>query len=124
MYCTNCGVKLDTNAVFCYNCGHKVGRQPNTSGVNMENIGQKVTDAYYDVMAKPKSRLIAGILAIVLGSAGIHRFYLGYTKKGVAHLLMFVFFLGWASQLWAIYEALMILTGKVEYDGRGIPLTD
>ena len=64
------------------------------------------------------------ILAILLGSMGIHNFYLGYTRKGVTHLMMFVFFLGWASQLWAIDEALMILTGKVATDANGWPLTD
>ena len=119
MYCTKCGHKIDDNAIFCTNCGAKVGRQPQGGG-----FAEDVRNSYNSVMSKPKSRLIAGILAILLGSMGIHIFYLGYTRKGVTHLMMFVFFLGWASQLWAIYEALMILTGKVATDANGWPLTD
>lgn len=30
-----------------------------------------------------KSKLIAGLLGIFLGSLGIHNFYLGYTKKAI-----------------------------------------
>gem|GEM_PF-1232911 len=30
-----------------------------------------------------KSKVVAGILGILLGSLGIHKFYLGYTKEGV-----------------------------------------
>ncbi len=120
MYCTNCGTQLDTNAVFCYNCGYKVGRQPE----GQPDFRQQVSHNYNNIMSKPKSRVIAGILAILLGSMGIHQFYLGYTKKGLTHLLMFVFFLGWISQIWAIYEALTILTGRITHDGNGMPLID
>ncbi len=120
MYCTNCGVYLDDNAIFCTNCGHKVGRQAKQT----ENIFENIGNSYTQLMEKPKSKLIAGILAIVLGSAGIHDFYLGYTSKGIAHLLMYVFFLGWASQLWALVEALYIFTGRISTDANGVPLTD
>ncbi|MBQ5327016.1 MAG: NINE protein [Oscillospiraceae bacterium] len=120
MYCTNCGIHLDDDAVFCTNCGHKVGTQQ----VHRENIFDNIGDSYNRIMARPKSKLIAGILAIVLGSRGIHDFYLGYTSKGVAHLLMYVFFLGWASQIWALVEALYIFTGKISTDADGLPLTD
>ena len=118
MYCTQCGCKIDEGAVFCTNCGHKVEQQ------HAESFSADFRSSYNNIMAKPKSRVIAGILAILLGSMGIHEFYLGYTKKGITHLLMFVFFLGWVSQIWAIYEALMILTGKVATDGKGMPLSD
>ncbi|MBQ8604113.1 MAG: TM2 domain-containing protein [Oscillospiraceae bacterium] len=120
MYCTKCGFEIDDNSVFCTNCGHKVGVQAQGG----TNFADDIRNSYDSVMSKPKSRLIAGVLAILLGSMGIHEFYLGYTKKGVTHLLMFVFFLGWISQIWAIYEALMILTGRVTTDAKGWPLTD
>jgi TM2 domain-containing membrane protein YozV len=42
--------------------------------------------------AKPtryrKERLVAGILALVLGSFGAHKFYLGYTTEAVIMLLL------------------------------------
>lgn len=33
-------------------------------------------------------KLIAGILGILLGALGIHKFYLGYTKEGLIMLLV------------------------------------
>ena len=35
-----------------------------------------------------KSKMAAGLLGIFLGSLGIHNFYLGYTGKAVAQLLI------------------------------------
>ncbi|MBR4223614.1 MAG: TM2 domain-containing protein [Oscillospiraceae bacterium] len=35
-----------------------------------------------------KSRTTAGVLAILLGSIGAHKFYLGYTKEGLTMLLI------------------------------------
>ena len=37
-----------------------------------------------------KSKVAAGILAILLGSLGVHKFYLGYTKEGVIMLAVSV----------------------------------
>ncbi|MGJ8633939.1 MAG: TM2 domain-containing protein [Luteolibacter sp.] len=39
-------------------------------------------------------KLVAGILAIVLGAFGVHKFYLGYTKEGVIQLLLSLVCLG------------------------------
>src|SRR4051812_37472868 len=36
---------------------------------------------------QPKQKMVAGILAILLGGLGIHSFYLGNTKKGVIQIL-------------------------------------
>lgn len=33
-------------------------------------------------------KVVAGILAILLGAFGIHKFYLGYTKEGIIQLLL------------------------------------
>ena len=32
-------------------------------------------------------RLVAGVLAILLGALGVHKFYLGYTKAGIIQLI-------------------------------------
>ena len=120
MYCTNCGVCLEDDVSFCPNCGQKVKREE----YRTENIMDKLNEGYNSLLTRPKSRLIAGILAIVLGSIGAHDFYLGYTKKGIAHLVMYVFFLGWFSGVWALIEALYIFTGRIDTDADGNPLTD
>lgn len=36
---------------------------------------------------KSEKKLVAGILGILLGTFGIHKFYLGYTKAGVIQLI-------------------------------------
>ena len=120
MYCTNCGVILEDNAVFCTNCGHRV-KETGNGGKNFVN---EVNTGYQKIMSAPKSKMVAGILAVVLGTWGIHDFYLGYTRKGVTHLLMYVFFLGWLSGIWALIEALYIFTGRTATDADGVALTD
>lgn len=35
-----------------------------------------------------EKKLVAGLLAILLGGFGVHKFYLGYTKEGVIQLLL------------------------------------
>jgi TM2 domain-containing membrane protein YozV len=41
--------------------------------------------------AKPAGadkKVVAGILGILLGGLGIHKFYLGYTKEGIIQILL------------------------------------
>ncbi|WP_289663741.1 TM2 domain-containing protein [Flavobacterium panacagri] len=33
-------------------------------------------------------KIVAGILAILVGYLGIHKFYLGYTKEGIIQILL------------------------------------
>ena len=41
----------------------------------------------------PKSKVWAGVLGIIVGSLGVHKFYLGYTTEGLIMLAVTVF--GW-----------------------------
>ena len=41
-----------------------------------------------DGKTSEKDRVTAGLLAILLGGFGIHKFYLGYTKQGVTMILL------------------------------------
>ena len=62
-----------------------------------------------------KSKLVAGLLQLFLGTLGIGRFYLGYTGLGVAMLL-----LSWLTcGIWPLVDAILILLGRVpDSDGR------
>lgn len=74
-----------------------------------------------------KSKIAAGILGILLGGLGIHNFYLGYTGKAVAQLLISILsigFLSFVSAIWGLVEGIMILTGSIAVDGKGVPLKD
>ena len=38
--------------------------------------------------AGAEKKVVAGILGILLGGLGIHKFYLGYTKEGVIQIIL------------------------------------
>ena len=74
-----------------------------------------------------KSKVAAGVLGIVLGTLGIHNFYLGYTGKGIAQLLLTLLggciILGpIAAFIWSLIEGIQILTGNIDKDAKDIPL--
>ena len=62
---------------------------------------------------KSEKKVIAGILAIVLGSLGVHKFYLGYTKEGVIQLIIGLVTCG-AGGLIGLIEGIMYLTKSDE----------
>lgn len=71
--------------------------------------------------AMPKQRIVYVLLAIFLGSLGIHNFYAGHTASAVIQLLLSVLSCGalaFVSFIWAIIEAV-----AVEADGNGVPFT-
>lgn len=72
----------------------------------------------------PKSRVSAGVLGLVLGSLGIHRFYLGYNGIGAIMLVLTVFSYGLllpVTFIWGLIEGLVLLTGGMsEKDGRSL----
>ena len=68
--------------------------------------------------AKPgrgKDKMVAGILAILLGYLGIHHFYLGSTTAGIVLLcvsLLTCTFLAPLAAVLALVEGIMLLTMK------------
>jgi len=66
-----------------------------------------------------KSKIVAGLLQIFLGSFGVGRFYTGHIGLGVAQLL-----LGWLTcGIWPLVDGIMMLMGKVP-DAQGRPLRE
>lgn len=60
-----------------------------------------------------EKKVPAGILAILLGALGIHKFYLGYTKEGMIMLLVSVLTLGMGAfivSIIALIEGIVYLT--------------
>ena len=115
-YCSNCGNELPENAYVCVKCGVKVSDTPSV------NEGAK-------------SKIAAGLFGIFLGAFGVHNFYLGYTGKAVTQLVLSIVGLLLSCVaigipivmgvgIWALVEAVMILVGKIDKDGKGNPLAD
>lgn len=139
MYCQNCGNELRENDVFCPCCGEKVKSQKKYC----QNCGKPI-DAYTDVcpscgyhiphevikVTHPKSKLVAGLLGILLGGFGVHNFYLGYSSKGVIQVALLIcglFTCGLSSaiaEVWGVIEGVMILTGSIDRDADGNFLDD
>ena len=116
-YCTKCSAVNDDLAQYCSNCqapltpvaGGGSGYQPMQS----VNIGAM---ADWKAMGGDK-KLPAGILAILLGSLGIHKFILGYTTPGVIMLLISVLSCGTLAvvpSIIGIIEGIIYLTKSDE----------
>jgi TM2 domain-containing membrane protein YozV len=62
-------------------------------------------------------RIVAGVLAILLGSLGVHKFILGYTREGIITLLIDLFTCGIGVSVMAIIgliEGIIYLTKSDE----------
>ena len=71
-----------------------------------------------------RNRWLAGALAMLLGSFGIHRFYLGFNGIGVLQVLLTVgsfFWLAPAVAVWAFIEGILCFCGALK-DADGLPL--
>jgi TM2 domain-containing membrane protein YozV len=63
-----------------------------------------------------KSKVVAGILAILLGGLGVHHFYLGSTMAGVICLLLSCLCVG---GLLGLVEGIMLLTmSDADFDAK------
>ena len=58
-------------------------------------------------------KILAGVLAIMLGGFGVHKFILGYTKEGVLQILMSFFSCGLAGVI-PFVEGIIYLTKSDE----------
>ena len=59
-----------------------------------------------------KSQVVALILVLLVGTLGIHRFYLGYTWQGIVQLLTFG-----GLGVWALIDLIRIVTGDLKPKG-------
>ena len=124
-FCTNCGSQLENGQDKCQYCGKPV----NESAANQTTQQQTVqnNNQTVNVQTQPKSKIAAGLLGIFLGCFGVHNFYLGYTGKAVAQLLITLlscFVFSFVSALWGLIEGILILTGSIATDANGNQLVD
>ena len=118
-FCTNCGASLGEGQNACASCGATIGNKT-------EIVTEVVVETTVSETGE-KSKVAAGVLGILLGSLGVHNFYLGYTGKAVAQLLISVLSLGLlsgVSAIWGLVEGIMILTGSIKTDAKGQLLKD
>jgi TM2 domain-containing membrane protein YozV len=145
MFCRNCGAQADGEAQFCIRCGASLKESdpavppppvadhpppPPPLPAGSDRWTAAPPHAAVPAGYEPKQKLVAALLGIFLGVFGIHRFYLGYNGIGAAQLALGlggVFTCGvtsMASAIWGIIDGVLILTGSIRTDAKGVPLRD
>lgn len=112
-HCYACANILDVRAELCPRCGV---RQPYVPG--MPESTALVPAGVRTPAVTTRNRTAAGIFALVLGTAGIQKFYLGHTAAGVLCLL---FFWTFVPTLLGIVEGVLFLTMSDEEFARKYP---
>ena len=130
MFCRNCAKEVPDQAVMCVSCGC-----PPQAGTNFcQNCGVETNPGAMVCVqcgagltamppADAKSKLVAGILGILVGGLGVHRFYLGYIGIGIAQIAVTFITCG-VGALWGLIEGILILTGSINTDADGRLLKD
>lgn len=125
MFCKQCGKPIDDGQELCEEC--KVNTGANQAQAEQTVNNNQTNNTNPNVSTAPKSKVAAGLLGIFLGSFGVHNFYLGYTGKAIAQLLITLLTCGFgafASSIWGLIEGILILTGSINTDANGNPLSD
>ena len=124
--CPQCGAPIDPGATECKFCGEKLATQQAAQQFNNQQQpqnGYAQQSQPQTVYAQPvyvtginpawpvKSKIAAGILAILLGGLGIHKFYLGKVGMGILYLL---FCWTWIPTIAGIVEGIIYLCSNDE----------
>ena len=74
MFCSRCGNEIASGDRFCPKCGLPlVQTAPVPNGIPSD---------------VPDRKHLAGLLGVLLGGFGIHKFYLGFTEEGILEIVM------------------------------------
>lgn len=84
VFCRGCGKEIHESAISCPQCGAQQGKS-----------------------SAGKSKVTAGVLALLLGGIGIHKFYLGAWGWGIVYIL---FVWTWIPAIIALVEGIRYLT--------------
>lgn len=100
--CPKCGAQVDTQAAFCQNCGAALVQPappppppqyaPPTQYAQPQYAQPQYAQPQYAQPQQPvyttdKNKVTAGILGILLGGIGVHKFYLGRVGAGIVYIL-------------------------------------
>jgi TM2 domain-containing membrane protein YozV len=105
-FCAHCGNSISSQAIACPQCGHPTA-----------NAAPQVTYAPgVDPNSLPaKSKLTAGLLGILLGGIGVHKFYMGKVGLGILYV---VFCWTYVPAIIGLIEGIIYLTQTDEAFAR------
>ena len=106
--CSKCGNLLNKNDQYCSNCSQAVNEPPPFNQSNGQQNYQQPNYAYNQPQQPPsdnvfnsgpsgRSRGVAALLAILLGTVGGHYFYCGKTVAGIICLAVTLITCGFAA---------------------------
>lgn len=92
---------MTPNSMHCERCGRAIAQSPPGCAFCIAELGEcAATGAVY------RNKAVAGVLAILLGSFGVHHFYLGQWR-GLAYL---AFYWTWIPMFLGVFEGVVFLT--------------
>jgi len=113
--CPCCGASIDLNAAECKYCGEAVNVQvPQYTAPQAPQTPQYQAPKMYTPNGVPttnKSKTTAGVLGILLGGLGVHKFYLGKIGQGILYL---VFCWTYIPAIAGVVEGIIYLTSTDE----------
>ncbi len=127
IYCTQCGQAMRVaaqhvrTAVACPHCQEVLEPwrvAPRAGGSAVVTNPQDWTGFSW------RNRWVAGVLGILLGPFGVHRFYLGFTGIGMVQVALTVgsfFSLTPVVAIWTFIEGILCFCGAMR-DADGLPL--
>lgn len=125
--CSSCGAPVALDSIECKYCGEKLAVAPPPQAPqyappqNQQYAPPQAPPQYMPPQApygmpintpyNKKSKTTAGILAILLGGLGIHKFYLGRVGLGILYIL---FCWTYVSAIIGLIEGIIYLTSNEE----------
>jgi len=96
-YCVECGALIYQQAELCPDCGTRQPTRESTAGPDTDQVA-------------------AGILAVLLGGLGVHKFYQGNTRNGLLYLCFF--WTGIPAILGLVEGILILIADEAEYERK------
>lgn len=137
MNCRNCGASVPADVTRCVKCGSylEAAPAPPREAPSAPASQQEPAPETQPVGPAVKSKVTAGVLGILLGEFGAHRFYLGYTQIALVQLLITVllgfplilacgigFYVIVGMWIWGLVEGICILSDVIDRDAQNRPL--
>ena len=139
VYCPICGSENNEGAYACSTCGSLikdsggiVSVQENVCAICGSDLDYvtgacpycSATEQKTTTQGAQRSKTVACVLAFVGGSLGMHDFYLGNVKFGLAKIVIsvlgyFWYGVGYISTVWAWVDFFRLLLGAVNTDAKG-----
>lgn len=102
--CQNCGTENSGYESFCRNCGTMLSNQ-----YQNQQVQQSQNQGMQQQIPGADKKMIAGILGILLGGFGVHKFILGYNTEGIIQIVITLITCG-AGSIIGLIEGIIYLT--------------